>query len=181
MPLYVHYLERQNAKAQEVLLCIGTGSVLSDGRPIGFETDEFYYKSTAEMQRLFEKFPGSVETAGTIADRCSVELEFGKTYLPKYSPEEGKTPKDYLKELAIKGFDSKVSEGRIVFDSQHTETVYRDRIDYELTVIDQMGFGWNLGNSLDSYSGTTSITQRAGEFPSVREEDPAPGRSSHIL
>ena len=136
----VHYLEKQNAKDQEMLLCIGTGSVLSDGRPIGFETDEFYYKSTAEMERLFQRFPGSVETAGAIADRCSVELEFGKTYLPRYSPEGGKTPRNYLRELALKGFENKVSEKRILFDSQHTESVYLDRIEYELSVIDQMGY-----------------------------------------
>ncbi|MBR7032301.1 MAG: DNA polymerase III subunit alpha [Clostridia bacterium] len=136
----VHYLERKNALDQEVLLCIGTGSVLSDGRPIGFETDEFYYKSTSEMERLFDRFPGAIGAAGEIADRCSVELEFGKTYLPRFTPEGGKTPPDYLKELALTGFDKKVSEGRIAFDGKHPESVYRDRIDYELSVINQMGY-----------------------------------------
>ncbi len=136
----VHYLERKNAKDQEILLCIGTGNVLSDGRPIGFETDEFYYKSTAEMERLFERFPGAVETAGAIAERCSVELEFGKTYLPRYTPENGKTPQKHLRDLAFEGFEKKVSEGRISFDEGHSKSEYLDRIEYELSVINQMGY-----------------------------------------
>ena len=121
-------------------MCIGTGNVLSDGRPIGFETDEFYYKSTAEMERLFERFPGAVDTAGEIAERCSVELDFGKTFLPRFTPEGGQTPQEFLRALALDGFVSRVSEGRISFDAQHTEAVYRDRIEYELSVIHQMGY-----------------------------------------
>ena len=136
----VHYLNRENAKDQEILLCIGTGSVITDGRPVGFETDEFYYKSTEEMEELFRGFPGAVETAGKIADRCSVELEFGKTKLPRFKPDDGSDPAFFLRRLTEEGFDSKVAEGRIVFDGVKTEKVYRDRIKYELSVIEEMGY-----------------------------------------
>ena len=136
----VHYLEKRNSKDQEILLCIGTGNELKNGRPIGFETDEFYYKSTSEMERLFPDCAEAVSNAGVIADRCSVELVFGKTHLPRYVPDKEKLPSEYLRELAVNGYHDKVSSKRIVFDETHTEKEYIDRIEHELSVINEMGY-----------------------------------------
>ena len=88
----VHYLRKLDAEHQAVMMCIQTGSILSDGKPIGFETDEFYYKTTAEMEKLFAFAPSALENTGKIAERCSFDFEFGHLYLPKLDT-GGKRPR----------------------------------------------------------------------------------------
>ena len=134
-----HYLRRRDASTQAILMCIQTNSSIEDGRPIGFETDEFYYKDTGEMRMLFSQYEGALENTVRIADRCSVEFDFNTLYLPKFPCPDGKDSVTYLYELAKEGFARRVARGQITFDVQSEQT-YRDRIAYELSVIEQMGY-----------------------------------------
>ncbi len=134
-----HYLRRRDAETQAVLMCIQTASVISEGRPIGFETDEFYYKSTDEMRMLFGKYEGAIENTVKIADRCSFDFDFHKQFLPKYPFTEGGAAAAYLRKLAMDGFARLVEKGKIVFDT-HARAVYEERMEYELSVIEKMGY-----------------------------------------
>ncbi len=134
-----HYLRRSDAKTQATLVCIQTNNVITDGRPIGFETDEFYYKSTDEMRMLFSKFEGALQNTVEIAEKCNVEFEFDKLKLPRFKCPDGMDPSDYLRLLAYNGLEEKINCGKIVFDTHGAEE-YTERLEYELSVIDKMGY-----------------------------------------
>ncbi len=136
----VHYLRRVDAETQATLLCIQTNNVITDGRPIGFETDEFYYKSTDEMYELFKDFPGACENTVKIAEACDFDFEFGETKLPRFVPDDGETPESCLRRLAFEGLNSKLSSGHILYSPEKNQKVYIDRIEYELSVIGKMGY-----------------------------------------
>ena len=135
----VHYLRRADAETQEILLCVGTGRTVAEGRPIGFETDEFYYKSTEEMERLFPNDPDAIENTARIADRCDFDFTFGKYTLPSLPEKNGIPHREELRDLALRGLDERSARGEITF-SGHTREEYLSRLDYELSVIDKMGF-----------------------------------------
>ena len=135
----VHYLEKSDADTQATLMCIQTGRTVSDGRPFGFETDEFYFKSREEMEALFPGTPEALDNTVVIADKCNFDFEFNNLHLPTFTPEDGLSHKDKLRKDAYKGFESKSLNGRFDFD-MHSEDEYLQRIEYELSVIDKMGF-----------------------------------------
>ena len=135
----VHYLERSDADVQATLMCIQTGNLVSDGRPFGFETDEFYFKTEKEMKVLFGGFEGAIENTVKIAEKCNFDFEFDKLHLPSFTPEDGKSHKDKLREDAMRGFERKIKENRLHFE-KHPKENYIERIEYELSVIDKMGF-----------------------------------------
>lgn len=133
-----HYLRRADADIQATLLCIQTNSVITDGRPIGFDVDEFYYKTSDEMRMLFGKYSGALENSVKIAERCNLELDFDKIYLPKY-PCGGQQPKDILAAMAWEGLKNRVELGDL--DQYHNQKKkYDERIEYELSVIEDMGY-----------------------------------------
>jgi DNA-directed DNA polymerase III (polc) len=136
----VHYLRRSDADTQAIMLCIQTNSVITSGRPIGFETDEFYYKSTDEMARLFSGYRDALSNTVKIAQRCNFKFEFGKIYLPTFTPPGGMEPPAYLRKLANNGLARKLMSAEIVPTDERTPEMYRERIDYELSVIAQMGY-----------------------------------------
>ncbi len=136
----VHYLDKKDAETQAILLCIQTNNVITDGRPIGFETDEFYYKSTEEMEELFADYRDACANTVKIAEQCNFDFTFGETKLPRYHPENGMEPADYLRTLAEEGLERRVAEGHIVFDEKNTREVYEERMAYELSVISKMGY-----------------------------------------
>ncbi len=138
----VHYLRRADADTQAVLLCIQTNNKIADGRPFGFETDEFYMKSEEEMRTLFpaDIYRDAVDNTQKIADACRFDFDFSHLYLPRFRPETGEEPAAYLRRLAMEGFAGKVADGSIIFTEEHTEAVYRDRIEYELSIIEKMGY-----------------------------------------
>ncbi len=136
----VHYIKKEDAENQAILLCIQTNNVISDGRPVGFESDEFYYKSTEEMKTLFSAYESAVENTVKIADMCDFDFEFGNTKLPRFVPENGMAPDDYLRQLALCGLADRVRRGHIVFDEKHPESEYTQRLEYELSVICSMGY-----------------------------------------
>ncbi len=135
----VHYLEKKDADTQATLMCIQTNNVITDGRPFGFETDEFYFKSTDEMKRLFVGFDGAIENTVKIADKCNFDFEFDKLHLPDFKAEGGVSHKEKLRIDTYNGFSALVSGGRLDLVN-HTKEEYLDRIEYELSVIDKMGF-----------------------------------------
>ena len=135
----VHYLERRDADTQAILMCIQTNNVITDGRPFGFETDEFYFKSTAEMEKLFAAFPGAVENTVKIAEKCNFDFEFDKLHLPDFKSADGLSHKDKLRRDAYLGFEKRKKNGRVSFE-RHSEEEYVSRMEYELEVIDKMGF-----------------------------------------
>ena len=136
----VHYIRKADSETHTVLMCIQTNNVVTEGRPIGFETDEFYFKNTVEMERLFKDYEGAIENSQKIADMCDFELEFGKTKLPRYTPENGMTPDEYLRHLAYEGLERREKDGHITFTDEHPRSEYEERIEYELSVISKMGY-----------------------------------------
>mgnify|MGYP004653785903 CR=1 FL=1 len=139
-----HYLRREDAGSPAILLCVQTGNVITDGRPIGFETDEFYYKTTEEMHDLFSYLDGEelgspIENTAKVAEKCNFDFDFSKLYLPAFRPDDGSEPTEYLRALTEAGFRKRIDSGRIDF-KVHPESEYRERIDYELSVIIKMGY-----------------------------------------
>ncbi len=135
----VHYIEKADADMQTALLCIQTGSTLAEGKPLGFENETYYFRSTEEMKSLFSAFPGAIENTVRIAEKCNFDFEFGKLYLPNFTPEGGLSHKEKLRRDALSGFERLVGNGRISFE-RFDRRVYLDRLEYELSVIDTMGF-----------------------------------------
>ena len=134
-----HYLRRSDAQTQAVLMCIQTNKVITDGRPIGFETDEFYYKSTEEMGSLFGGYEGAIENTVKIADMCDFEFSFDIPKLPTFKTPNGEAASEYLRSLVYGGFERKIAAGEIVF-SKYSREEYNTRLEYELSVIENMGF-----------------------------------------
>lgn len=127
----VHYLEKKDAKAHEVLLCIQTGKTIDDEDRMSFPTDEFYLKSPQEMENLFSCCKEAIENTEKIADMCNVEFEFNKTKLPKYDLPEGVDSYEYLRKLCYEGLYKR-------YKNPSKEVI--ERLDYELSVIKQMGY-----------------------------------------
>ena len=135
----VHYVEKEDSYTQAILMCIQTNNVITDGKPIGFETDEFYFKSTDEMKKMFSQYEGAIENTVKIAEKCNFDFEFDKLHLPSFTPEGGLSHKDKLRSDAYIGFERLSKTGRFDFSKNDIKT-YTDRIEYELSVIDKMGF-----------------------------------------
>ena len=135
----VHYLEKSDAEIQATLMCVQTNNVITEGRPFGFETDEYYFKTANEMQTLFAAFPGAVENTVKIAEKCNFDFNFNELHLPDFEPEGGLTHKEKLRLDAYHGFVERAEKGRFDF-SKNSKDVYIERMEYELSVIDKMGF-----------------------------------------
>ena len=128
----VHYIEKEDARVQEVLICIQTNKTLDDDDRLEFETDEFYLKSEEEMSELFSYARDAVENTALIAEKCNVEFEFGVTKLPFFRTPDGSNNKDYFYRLCREGLEKRYGE----FPSQQVI----DRLEYELDVITRMGY-----------------------------------------
>ena len=127
----VHYIKKQDAYDQDVLLCIQTGQTLDSPDRLRFPNDEFYLKSEAEMRTLFDEYPDAVENTQRIADRCHFDFTFGHYHLPRFLLPEGETDADaYLTKLCERGFARRYGDRPEV----------RKRLDYELNMIRRMGF-----------------------------------------
>ena len=128
-----HYTMKEDAEAQDILLCIQTDKKVNDEKRMRFETTEFYVKSEEEMRELFPAFPEAYNNTQKIADRCNFDFEFGKTKLPVYEVPEGfATHYDYFKHLC--------DEGMIRRYGKSFPKEYQERLDYELSTINRMGY-----------------------------------------
>lgn len=136
----VHYLKKTDAASQRILLAIQTNTPITENGGVGFATDEFYYKSTDEMAALFPEHPEAIENTAKIAAMCHYDFTFGEIRLPRYRPENGMEPGAYLEKLSYDGLDVRIANGTILPDEQYPVETYKERIRYELSVIEQMGY-----------------------------------------
>ncbi|MDD2211765.1 MAG: DNA polymerase III subunit alpha [Clostridia bacterium] len=127
----VHYLRREDAFIQDILLCIQTGKTLKDEGRFRFETQEFYLKDETEIKLLFGDYPEAIENTGQIAQRCQVDFSFGENHLPPYQVPVNHTADSYLKELSWQGLERRYPE---------ILSVHEQRLNYELAVIKKMGY-----------------------------------------
>ncbi len=126
----VHYVKKEDAYVQKVLLCIQTNHTIDESFGMEFQTEEFYLKSEDEMRNLFPE--RAVENTARIADKCNFEFEFGNTKLPNYDVPGDMTHYEYFRRLCENGFKRRY--GSNAPDS------YRERMNYELRIIKQMGY-----------------------------------------
>lgn len=126
-----HYVRKEDARSQEIKLCISTGKTMDDPEHFRFANDEFYCKSGEEMEAILGEFPGAIDNTKKIADRCQVTLTFGEHKLPSFDVPEGETARSYLRKLC---------EAALPERYQPVTDKVRERLDYELSVIDHMGF-----------------------------------------
>ncbi len=127
----IHYTYAEDAEAHDLLLCLQTGKKVTDEDRMRYEGGQYYCKSPEEMAQLFPYAPQALENTYKIAQRCDVEIEFGKTKLPKYEVPEGYDSWTYLLHLC--------NEGLVKRYGDEAET-HRERLDYELGVIKRMGY-----------------------------------------
>ena len=138
----VRFLDSSEYEAHEARVCIREGRSLDDPRRARLYTDEQYLRTPAEMADIFADIPEALANTVEIARRCSVVLELGKPYLPDYPVPEGLTMDEYFRQLSHTGLDQRLSDlfDTTAQDFAHTRQVYRERLDFELHTIIQMGF-----------------------------------------
>ena len=129
----VHFLDRSHHEAHDVMLCIGTGSMVHDDKRMRYPA-ELYLKSPEEMRALFHEVPGACDNTLEIAARCNLEMEFGKANYPEYDPPDGTTREGYLRRLCFEGLRQRYGE-RVDAEPDLTR-----RLEYELSVIEKTGF-----------------------------------------
>lgn len=127
----LHYINKEDAAIHDVLLCIQTGKVISDEQRMRFPGSEFYLKSPSEMASLFQDRSDVLHNTLKIAQQCNVDFTFGEFHLPSFPIPAGYTPESYLDQLVWERFDRRYPD--------HPESVVQ-RLQYELRVINQMGF-----------------------------------------
>ncbi len=135
LPLVVtndaHYLRKEDAEMQDVLLCIQTGKTVDDENRMKFQTEEFYLKSEDELRELFPNCGEAFENTVKIAERCNLEFTFHEYHLPSFPVPEGYTNEAYFRELCYNGFKERY---------ENPPQEYADRLEYEISVISRMGY-----------------------------------------
>ena len=135
LPLIVtndaHYLRREDAQMQDVLLCIQTGKTVDDENRMKFQTEEFYLKSEEQLRQLFPNCPEAFENTAKIADMCNVEFVFNEYHLPSFPVPEGYTNEQYFRKLCYEGFEERYA---------NPPEDYISRLEYEIGVISRMGY-----------------------------------------
>ena len=126
-----HYLRREDARAHDILLCIQTAANLDSPKRMRFPTQEFYLKSPQEMAALFADVPDALRNTAAVAEQCRLQFEFGQYLLPKFPLPEGHTAGSYLRHLCEERLPRRYPEARAEI---------RRQMDYELDLIDRMGF-----------------------------------------
>ena len=135
LPLVVtndaHYLRREDASMQDVLLCIQTGKTVDDTNRMKFQTEEFYLKSEEELRALFPNCPEAFENTAKIANMCNVEFVFNQYHLPAFPVPEGYNNEQYFRKLCYDGFRERY---------KNPPESYLERLEYEIDVISRMGY-----------------------------------------
>ena len=126
-----HYLRKDDAFAHDVLLCIGTGKVLSDQNRMKYAQHEFYYKTPQEMAKVFGEVPEALHATLDIASMCNLELKFDRILLPHYEVPQGETQDSYLEKLCLDGIRKRYGQ---------LTPALKGRLEEELSVIKRMGF-----------------------------------------
>ncbi|MBN1556942.1 MAG: DNA polymerase III subunit alpha [Lentisphaerae bacterium] len=136
----VHYVKKEHAAAHEVLLCLQTQTVLSDPNRMRYRTQEFYMKSRAEMEQLFRDVPDALANTVRIAERCRVELEFGRPHFPTFRVPEGVGQKQYLTRLVMDGIRRHYGVKDPAHPADDRERAILKRFNEEVAVIEKTGF-----------------------------------------
>ncbi|WP_308638684.1 DNA polymerase III subunit alpha [Paenibacillus silvisoli] len=137
----VHYLKPSDAAVQDVLICIGTGKTVEDDDRLQMLTDQMYLKNADEMAMLFRQAPDAVARTVEIAEKCELELTFGRALLPAFSPiPAGMTSSAYLAALCHEGLEARYAGNPAWQDGSGLKEQAVKRLEYELAVIDSMGF-----------------------------------------
>ncbi|MBN1443912.1 MAG: DNA polymerase III subunit alpha [Planctomycetes bacterium] len=130
----IHYLRREDARAQEIHLCINTGQTMDDSDRMRFSSDQFYFRSSEEMYRNFAEFPEALENTLRIAEMCNLEIDFKKKHLPRFElPPEEEDPEAFFRRLCEEGCRERYPD----FDARED---LRRRLEHEIAVIVQTGY-----------------------------------------
>ncbi len=127
----VHYLDREDARIHELLLCVGTNTTINDEKRMKMAGDFFYFKSPEEMAEMYRDLPEAIENTARIARMCDLKLDFGRVHLPEIEIPPGKSPDEYLRELCYAGLEK-------FYPNPSGEI--KQRLEYELDVIKQTQF-----------------------------------------
>lgn len=127
-----HYIEKEDSKTHNILLCIQTNRTINDNDRMEFQTNEFYLKTEEEMRSLFPKYPQAIENTQKIADRCNVEFEFGVRKLPRFDVPNNEDHLEYFRRNCYKGLYKHYGE--------NPDRSLIDRLEYEISTVAKMGF-----------------------------------------
>ncbi len=134
-----HYLSKEDVRAHDVLLCIQTGKTVQDNERLQFRTDQLYFKSKAEMYDAFKDYSGALGNTVQIAHRCNIEFDFNTYHFPRFADEVEQDSDTLFSQSVRQGFEQRLrrlKEKNPLID----QTLYRRRLDYEISVIQEMGF-----------------------------------------
>jgi DNA polymerase-3 subunit alpha len=134
-----HYLDREHVRAHDVLLCIQTGKTIHDNQRLKFRTDQLYFKSKAEMYTAFKDYPGALGNTVDIAGRCNIDFDFKTYHFPRFADESKLSSDELFAQRVRQGFERRMQrlKGK---NPQIDESLYHDRLEYEISVIRDMGF-----------------------------------------
>ncbi|MFP4668310.1 MAG: DNA polymerase III subunit alpha [Desulfobacterales bacterium] len=134
-----HYLDAGDERAHEVLLCIQTGKTMEDEDRMQFGQGELYFKPASDMEAAFSDYPGALANTARIAERCHVEFDFNTHHFPRFNLNDERSESELFEEKVRSGFESRMGKIRKK-NPDVDEAAYRERIDYEIGVINSMGF-----------------------------------------
>ena len=135
-----HYVDREDAEAQDVMLCINTGRFRTDTSRMKMENDQFYLRSPEEMYANFQGLEGAVARSQEIANSVDIDLELGKRHFPVFKMEKEITPDAYLREVCEQGLKERYADNPEMCIDGELAQVVKDRLDRELGVIERLGF-----------------------------------------
>jgi DNA polymerase-3 subunit alpha len=134
-----HYLDKEHVRAHDVLLCIQTGKTIHDNQRLKFRTDQLYFKSKAEMYAAFKDYPGALGNTVDIAGRCNIDFDFKTYHFPRFADESNLSSDELFTRRVRQGFEMRMQRLKKK-NPQIDEAFYQDRLDYEISVIHDMGF-----------------------------------------
>ena len=134
-----HYLDKEHVRAHDVLLCIQTGKTIHDNQRLKFRTDQLYFKSKAEMYAAFKDYPGALSNTVDIAGRCNIDFDFKTYHFPRFADESKLSSDELFTRRVRQGFEMRMQRLKEK-NPQIDEALYQDRLDYEISVIHDMGF-----------------------------------------
>ena len=135
-----HYADKEDAEAQDVMLCINTGRYRTDSNRMKMEGDQFFIRSPEEMYEAFPEHADAVARSQEIADSVDIEIDLGQRHFPTFPIPEDSTPEKYLYDLCIEGLKDRYSDTPEMYNDGKLAQVVHDRLDRELGVINQLGF-----------------------------------------
>ncbi len=134
-----HYLDKEDARAHEILLCVQTGKTIYDPDHFRFGTDQLYFKSREDMHNYFKSYPGALENTVSIAKRCNIDFDFKSYHFPKFETPSGQTAEEFFEQKAWEGYNQKIKRVKEK-NPEIDESQYRERIKSEILTINSMGF-----------------------------------------